>query len=97
MPTSETDTKPAKAFPFYHQKDEEVVNSTMTDAEIAQTSEDWIDAKYQIDYRRNSGWDQQAKRGMLIYNVTQTASQMTKYQGSSSVTHELKLIEVSTK
>ena len=73
MPTSETDTKPAKAFPFYHQKDEEVVNSTMTDAEIAQTSEDWIDAKYQIDYRRNSGWDQQAKRGMLIYNVTQTA------------------------
>jgi len=75
--SSQTDTEPLEdsdAFPFYHQEDDgRVTNTRMTDAEIKQTAEDWHDAKSMIDYRRNSGWDLKAKRGMIIYNVVQTA------------------------
>ncbi len=76
MPTtSETDTKPLeKEFPFYHQDDTgRVKNSKMKKEEIEQASQDWEDAFYMINYRRNSGWDAKARRGMVIYNVTQTA------------------------
>lgn len=45
----------------------------MTALEEEQASEDWEDAKYMMDYRRNSGWDAKAIRGMKIYNVVQTA------------------------
>ena len=61
-------------FRWYHQKEEgrdDITN--MTDIEKKQASEDWIDSKGMIDYRRNSGWDARAVRGQKIYNVLQTA------------------------
>ena len=61
-------------FPFYHEKQEGRDDPTdMTDLEKKQRDQDWIDAKYMIEYRRNSGWDAKAVRGMKIYNVLQTA------------------------
>ncbi len=44
----------------------------MTQLENDYRDEDWQDCKYFIDYRRNSGWDAKARRGMRIYNVLQT-------------------------
>lgn len=61
-------------FPFYHQKAEGRDDvSEMTDIEKKQASEDWEDCKYMMDYRRDSGWDAKAVRGMKVYNVLQTA------------------------
>lgn len=71
---SETDTKPLhSAFPFYHQEDTRVSGAELTQKEKAQTAQDWEDAKYMMEYRRNSGWDAYARRGMIIHNVVQTA------------------------
>ena len=61
-------------FPFYHEKQEGRDDvSEMTEIEKKQRDEDFIDSKYMIEYRRNSGWDAKAVRGMKIYNVLQTA------------------------
>lgn len=61
-------------YPFYHEKAEGRDDiSDMTAIELKQRDEDWIDAKYMIEYRKNSGWDAKAVRGMKIYNVLQTA------------------------
>lgn len=61
-------------FPFYHTKQEGQDDVTdMTTEEKKQRDEDWIDAKGMIDYRKNSGFDERAIRGMKIYNVLQTA------------------------
>jgi len=74
---SETDTTPLAdkdAFPFFHQDDQgRLSREQITEQERKQTAYDWEDAKYMIDYRRNSGWDAYAKRGMIVYNVVQTA------------------------
>lgn len=71
---SETATTPLNDFPFYHNaKDWGRLSTDMTDEEKKQLDQDWADAKSMIDYRRNSGWDLMAKRGMMIYNVVQTA------------------------
>lgn len=61
-------------FPFYHQiaATERLADQQPTDQEKEIQDFDWEDSKYMIDYRRNSGWDKQAKRGMAIYNVVQT-------------------------
>lgn len=71
----ETDTKPLdKEFPFFNQDDAgRVTDTKMSDKEETQKSQDWLDAKYMIDYRRNCGWDAYARRGMIIHNVVQTA------------------------
>jgi hypothetical protein len=61
-------------FPFYHDKQEGRDDvSDMSALEKKQRDQDWEDAKYMIEYRRNSGWDAKAVRGMKIYNVLQTA------------------------
>lgn len=61
-------------FPFFHEvaDGERKIDEKMSDEEEKARSQDWEDSKYMIDYRRNSGWDQKAKRGQLIYNVVQT-------------------------
>lgn len=75
--TSKTDTTPLaekEAFPFYHQEDAgRLSREQISEQERKQTEQDWADAKYMIDYRRNSGWDNYARRGMIIHNVVQTA------------------------
>jgi hypothetical protein len=65
---------PSKLFPFLHEIDEGTRTSDieLTGEERESTDQDWQDCKYMIDYRRDSGWDKQAKRGMRIYNVVQT-------------------------
>lgn len=61
-------------FPFYHDKQEGRDDVTsMTALEKKQADQDWEDAKYMIEYRKNSGWDEKAIRGQKIYNVVQTA------------------------
>lgn len=61
-------------FPFYHEAQEGRIDITdMTAIERKQADEDYIDAKGMIEYRRNSGWEEKAKRGMKVYNVLQTA------------------------
>lgn len=84
MPTSETlpgtetpdslSARKAGLFPFLHQigKDERLAQEEPTGIERAYRDEDWEDCKYMMDYRRNSGWDAKAKRGMKVYNVLQT-------------------------
>lgn len=63
-----------KSFPFYHQAEEGRIDVTdMTAIEKKQRDQDFEDAKYMIEYRKNSGWDAKAIRGMKIYNVLQTA------------------------
>jgi hypothetical protein len=61
-------------FPFFHQIDESerVVDERMDDLAEEEKLQDVEDVKYMKDYRRNSGWDQKAKRGQKIYNVVQT-------------------------
>lgn len=60
-------------FPFSHQLDD--THRTVGDVsdehkKLTQEDEDYV--KYMIDYRKNTGWDEKAKRGMLVYNVLQT-------------------------
>lgn len=75
--TSKTDTTPLiekDAFPFYHQEDSgRLSQEQISEQERKQTAQDWEDAKYMIEYRRNSGWDAYARRGMIVHNVLQTA------------------------
>jgi len=75
--TSNTDTTPLAekdAFPFYHQEDRgRLSKEQISEQEREQTAQDWEDAKYMIEYRRNSGWDAYARRGMIVHNVLQTA------------------------
>lgn len=60
-------------FPFYHEIDEHTkVDTNITDWERKLRDQDWEDSKYMMEYRRNTGWDAKAKRGMKIYNVVQT-------------------------
>lgn len=62
-------------FPFYHAKQEgRDDTSSLSRIEKKQTDTDWEDSKYQMDYRRNCGWDVKAIRNMKIYNVVQTAA-----------------------
>lgn len=63
-------------FPWYHEKQEGRDDVTdMSALEKKQRDQDWTDSKYMIEYRRNSGWDAKAVRGMKIYNVLQTAKE----------------------
>jgi len=61
-------------FPMYHEIDEKerLSQGDVSDESRESTSQDWSDCKYMIDYRTNIGWDLKARRGMRIYNVTQT-------------------------
>jgi len=61
-------------FPFLHEIDpkDRLANQQMPIEDRKLRDQDWEDSRYQIDYRRNTGWDAMAKRGMLIYNVVQT-------------------------
>ena len=61
-------------FPFYHEvgEDERKTDERMSKTEHKQRDEDYEDIRYMINYRRNMGWDAMAKRGMIIYNITQT-------------------------
>lgn len=65
-----------KLFPFTHQIEEGQFGAQggMNEFEQRYASEDWEDAKYMIEYRRNSGWDKKAIRGQRIYNVVQSYS-----------------------
>ncbi len=78
MPLTTQDSQAAakeSLFPFYHQipEDERLAQMEPEEGEEKEcTAEDWGDSKYMIDYRRNSGWDAKAKRGMKVYNVVQT-------------------------
>lgn len=64
----------SKPFPFFHQADDTLkTGEDLTAIERKQRDQDWEDCKYMMDYRRNSGFDAKAKRGMQIYNVVQTA------------------------
>lgn len=63
-----------KPFPFLHEvDDQQKTGEDLKPIERKQRDQDWEDAKYMIDYRRNSGFDAKARRGMVIYNVVQTA------------------------
>ena len=63
-----------KTFPFYHVKEEGRIDITdMTRIEREQRDQDFEDSRFMIDYRRNSGWDAKAVRGMRVHNVLQTA------------------------
>ena len=64
----------SKLFPFLHQigKEEKQVQEQMTNIENEYKMQDEEDCKYMKAYRRDSGWDAKAKRGMRVYNVLQT-------------------------
>lgn len=61
-------------FPFYHEIDpkERLQNGEMSDEHRKLRDWDQEDSRYMRDYRRNTGWDAKAIRGMKIYNVVQT-------------------------
>ena len=61
-------------FPFLNEIDEKdrKTDERMSKEEHKQRDEDFEDVRHMINYRRNSGWDAMAKRGMIIYNVVQT-------------------------
>ena len=63
-----------KLFPFYHQigDTERKITSEMSSKHKKLADRDFEDSKYMVEYRRDSGWDSKAKRGMAIYNVLQT-------------------------
>jgi len=60
-------------FPFYHQEFEQDV-SPLADWEATKRSQHAEILKSFAEYRKSSGFDRQALRGMKIYNVVQTAS-----------------------
>lgn len=77
MPLETLDSKSAtKAglFPFDYQikEGERIEQGSLDGQEREEHDNDWESSKYMIDYRRNSGWDQKARRGQKIYNVVQT-------------------------
>lgn len=61
-------------FPFYNQigDSERQVDEKMSEKHIKIADKDFADIKHMVDYRRNCGWDQKARRGMAIYNCLQT-------------------------
>lgn len=61
-------------FPFLHEikEGERTGNQELEGIQKEMAAQDGEDCRYMIDYRRDSGWDTKAKRGMLIYNVVQT-------------------------
>lgn len=61
-------------FPFLHELDEtERLETQEMSTEHRKIRDfDQEDSRHMISYRRDSGWDAYAKRGMLIYNVVQT-------------------------
>ncbi len=61
-------------FPFLHQipDGEHLSEQAVDEYEKIYTSQDYEDSKYMREYRRNSGWDAKARRGMRIYNCLQT-------------------------
>lgn len=63
-----------KLFPFFNQisKEERQVDEKMSDLDEDIKDKDFEDIRHMVDYRRNSGWDAKARRGMAIYNVIQT-------------------------
>ena len=64
----------AGLFPFLNQigQTEKMIEGDVSELEAHYRDEDWADCKGMIEYRRNSGWDAKAKRGMRVYNVLQT-------------------------
>lgn len=66
----------SELFPFYHQipDNERTGEKPMEGLEAVYKAEDQEDCKYMREYRRDSGWDDRAKRGQRIYNVLQTYS-----------------------
>jgi hypothetical protein len=64
----------SKLFPFFHEidKQDRLDNSEPTGEERETAAQDWEDCRYMIEYRKNSGWDSKAIRGMKIFNVVQT-------------------------
>ena len=63
-------------FPFYNEAEDRPVRheSQLTREEINNKAQDQEDTRYMREYRRNTGFDGNARRAMAIYNVIQTAS-----------------------
>jgi len=66
--------KRSNLFPFLHQigENERLTGEEPQGLEAQYRDEDWQDIRYMDEYRRNSGWDLKARRGMKVYNCLQT-------------------------
>ena len=72
---------PKKLFPFYHQigDTERKITSEMSSKHKKLADRDFEDSKYMVEYRRDSGWDSKARRGMAIYNVFDRPKREVEY------------------